>query len=110
MSLPQVVKLWLVDHLDLAKDALHIHVGLLLFFGSALLFRWPLRSWKPWLLVLAAALAGEISDLRDSHVYHTRIDLWRNLHDVWGTMVWPSALVVLARTTSLFGRGGGRRR
>ena len=103
MSPLQSVKFWVIDHLGLAKDALHIHVGLLLFVGSALLFRWPIRSWKPWGMVLVAAFLGEAWDLRDSLVYRTRIDLWANWHDVWNTMVWPSLFLLLARTTSLFG-------
>lgn len=36
----QQLKLWLASHLDLAKDALHIHVALIAFFGSMLLFGW----------------------------------------------------------------------
>lgn len=103
MSPLQSTKFWLLQHLGLAKDALHVHVGLLLFVGSALLFRWPIRSWKPWAVAAAGALAGEIWDLRDSMVYHTRIDLWGNFHDLWNTMLWPTLLLVLARTTALFG-------
>jgi hypothetical protein len=103
MSPLQSVKLWLLGHVGLAKDALHVHVGLLLFVGSALLFRWSARSWKPWAVALTGALLGELWDLRDSLVYHTRIALWANFHDVWNTMLWPSLLLLLARTTSLFG-------
>ena len=102
MSPLQSAKFWLVQHLSLAKDALHIYVGLALFLGSALLFRWPLRSWKPWAVALAAALLGEAWDLRDSGVYHTRVNLWANWKDVWNTMFWPSALLLLARFTGLF--------
>jgi hypothetical protein len=102
----QSAKLWLVGHLDLAKDALHIYVGLTLFFGCALLFRWPLRSWKPWLVVLAAALLGEAWDLRDSLAYHTRIELAANLKDVVNTLFWPSVILLLARTTKMFGASG----
>lgn len=101
MSALQSVKFWLVHHLDLAKDALHIYVGLILFLGAALAFRWPLRSWKPWAVALAAAVTGEAWDLRDSLVFHTRIDLWGNWKDLWNTLFWPSALVLLARFTSL---------
>ncbi len=108
MSPLQTVKFWIVHHLSLAKDALHIYVGLALFLGSALAFRWPLRSWKPWAVVLAAALAGEAWDLRDSLVYHTRVDLSGNWKDIWNTMFWPSAILILARTTSLFDRGRER--
>ncbi len=99
----QALKLWLVENLHLGKDALHVHVALLLLFGSALAFRWPLRSWKPWLVVLAAALAGELWDLRDSRAAGRAIDLWANWKDVWNAMLWPSAILLLARTTALFG-------
>ena len=104
MSPLQTVKYWLIQHFDLAKDALHIYVGLLLFFGTALAFGWSLRSWKPWAVVLAAALIGEAWDLRDSGVYHTRVNLWANWKDVWNTMFWPSVIVLLARFTTLFGQ------
>jgi hypothetical protein len=102
MSPLQSVKFWLVQHLDLAKDALHIYVGLTLFLGSALLFRWPLRSWKPWAVAAAAALLGEAWDLRDSLAWHTRIDLRGNWKDLWNTLFWPSVLLILARATTLF--------
>lgn len=105
MSPLQSVKYWLTHHLVLAKDALHIYVGLTLFFGAALAFKWPLRSWKPWAVALTAALIGEAWDLRDSAVYHTRIDLWANWKDVWNTMFWPTAILLLARFTPLFGSG-----
>lgn len=104
MSPLQSAKFWLIQHVGLAKDALHIYVGLTLFLGAALAFRWPLRSWKPLGVALVAALLGEVWDLRDSLVYHTRIDLWGNWHDIWNTMFWPSVLLLFARTTSLFGR------
>ncbi|RYY24703.1 MAG: hypothetical protein EOP62_16275 [Sphingomonadales bacterium] len=104
MSPLQAVKFWLVNHLSLAKDALHIYVALIMLFGVALAFKWPLRSWKPWAVVLVIALAGEIWDLRDSMVHHTPINLWANWHDVWNTMFWPTAILLLARFTPLFDR------
>ncbi|RYD68593.1 MAG: hypothetical protein EOP58_00065 [Sphingomonadales bacterium] len=104
MSVLQTAKLWLIDHVGLARDALHIHVGLLIFVGSALIFRWPVRSWKPWAVVLAAATLGEAWDLRDSGAYHTRIDLLGNWKDLWNTMLWPTGLLLLARFTPLLDR------
>lgn len=104
MSPLQTVKLWLVQHVDLAKDALHVYVGLTLFLGAALLFRWNLRSWKPLAVVAVAALAGEVWDLRDSLVYGTPIHPWGNWKDIWNTMFWPAALTLIARRTSLFSR------
>ncbi len=100
----QSVKLWLVDHVGLAKDALHIYVALTLFFGSAALFGWRVSSWKPWTVVLIAALAGEVFDIRDSLNYHTPLDLWASWHDIWNTLFWPSIIAILARRTRLLGR------
>ena len=102
MSPLQSVKWWIVHHLSLAKDALHIYVALALFFGAALAFRWPLTSWKPWAVVLAAALLGEVWDLRDSNAYHTPVDLAGNWKDIWNTMFWPTAILILARVSPLF--------
>ncbi len=101
MSPFQTVKIWLVNHLGLAKDALHIYVGLTLFFGTALLFGWKLSSWRPWAVVAAAALAGEVWALRDSLVHQMPIDLWANWHDLWNTLFWPSVILLLARRTKL---------
>lgn len=97
----QEVKLWLVDHLGLAKDALHVHIGLMLFFGAALLFRWRLSSWKPWAVVAAVAIVGEIWDIRDSVAYKSTVHYSANWHDIWNTMVWPTAILLLARGTRL---------
>ncbi|MBA4048316.1 MAG: hypothetical protein C0476_07230 [Sphingomonas sp.] len=100
----QAVKLWLVNHVGLAKDALHIYVALGLFLAVCLAFRWPVQSWRPWLVVLAVALAGEAGDLRDSMAHRAPINLSANWHDLWNTMFWPSAIVLLARLTRLFER------
>ena len=103
MSALQTVKLWLVQHMHLAKDALHIYVALTLFFGSALLFGWRLRSWRPWLIVAAAAVIGELWDISDRHAGHILQNYGANLHDVWNTLFWPSVILLLARRTKLFG-------
>jgi len=100
----QATKWWRVHHSSLAKDALHVYVALMLFFGAALLFGWKLSNWKPWLVVAVAAIVGEAWDLRDSLVYHTPIALWANWHDIWNTLFWPSVVLLLARRTKLFGR------
>ena len=104
MSALQQSKIVLMQLLGLPKDALHIYVGLTVFLGSAALFRWPLRSWKPLAAVLVAALAGEIWDIVDTLRIGT-IPLWaRNWHDLWNTCVWPAGLFLLARYTRLTSR------
>lgn len=102
----QDAKLWLMGLTGLAKDALHIYVALFLFFGSALMFKWPLTSWRPWLVVLAAALCGEAWDIADFRLTGVPLDLAGNVHDIWNTLFWPSLILALARTTTLFGPSG----
>ena len=100
----QAVKLWLVQHVHLAKDALHIYVALTVMFAAALVFGWRLSSWRPWLLVAFVAIAGEVWDVRDSLTSGTPVVLSANLHDVWNTLFWPSVILLLARRTRVFGR------
>lgn len=100
----QQAKLWLIDAAGLEKDALHIYFALILLFGSVWLFRWPLRSWKPFALILAFALIGEAWDIRDGLL--TRVPLAvsvpLSVHDLWNTMFWPGAILLLARFTRVF--------
>lgn len=103
----QYAKLWLVAHTGLAKDALHIYVALALFFGSMLLFRWRPGDWRPWLIVLAAALAGEMWDISDTIFWERRVYWAANWKDIWNTLFWPSAILLLARYTPVFRRGRG---
>jgi hypothetical protein len=106
LSWLQSTKLALIGWTGLSKDALHIYVALALFFGSALLFRWPLKSWKPWAVVLAAALAGEAWDLRDRIMSKVPLEFAGNWHDIWNTMFWPTAIMLLARGTQLMNQRG----
>jgi hypothetical protein len=104
MSWLQSTKLVLVGSTGLAKDALHIYVALGLFFGSALLRRWPLTSWKPWSVVLAATICGEFWDIRDRAVEGIPQNWPGNWHDIWNTLFWPTAILILARTTKIMDR------
>jgi len=102
----QSTKLTLIGWTGLSKDALHVYVALGLFFGSALMFRWSLKSWKPWAVVLAAALIGEAWDIRDRIVGRIPIDPAGNWHDIWNTMFWPTVIGLLARSTRLMNQRG----
>jgi hypothetical protein len=104
MTTLQASKQFVIMATDLAKDALHVHIGLLVFFAAALLLRWPLRSGKPWAAAFAAALAGEIWDLTDMAASGARFDLAPSWHDLWNTMVWPTVITILARTTGVMSR------
>lgn len=102
----QHLKFWLGANLGLDKDALHVYFALILLFGSALLFRWPLRGWKPCALVFGFAVAGEIWDIRDGLKTQVPLSLSvpAGVHDIWNTMFWPVAILLLARFTGVFDR------
>ena len=104
MSAFQNSKLWLVGTLGLPKDALHIYVGLILFLGTAALLRRPLRSPLPILVVILAALAGELWDIIDTRNADATIFWARNWHDIWNTSFWPLVLYLLARFTRVLKR------
>lgn len=98
----QAIKTVLVDTTSLAKDALHVYVALALFLGSCLAMGWKARQWRPWLLVLAAALMGEIIDVIDSIADNDPVRPRSNIKDLWNTMLAPTVLVLLARFSSVF--------
>lgn len=101
-SAVQSAKLAIVAIVGLSKDALHVYVGLSVFFIAALLLRKPLRSPIPWLAVLLAALAGEAVDAIDDI---RSLGHWRmaaSAHDIVNTIFWPSVVLLLARFTRIF--------
>ena len=104
MSPLQQAKLSIMALVDLPKDALHIYVGLLVFLAAAALLKRPLGSRIPILAVLLVALAGELWDVIDTANAREQIHWWRNWHDVWNTMFWPTVLFLLARYTRVLRR------
>lgn len=101
-STVQSIKLAIVSATGLAKDALHVYVGLAVLLIAAAALRKPLRSVVPWLSVLAVACAGELLDLRDDIVY---LGHWRwatSLYDILNTLFWPTVIWLLARKGILF--------
>ncbi len=104
MSPLQLVKLELMAWTGLAKDALHIYVGLAVMLIAAALLRRGLRDWRPLAAVAAVALAGELWDLVET-VLGGRPPRWRgNWKDLWNTLFWPTTLFLLARFTAVLKR------
>ena len=98
----QAIKTTIILTTGLSRDALHIYFGLGVFLLSAAALRTPLRSYLPWLAVWAAALFGELLDMRDDLAFY---GYWRwdaGMHDVLNTLFWPSVLMLLARHSLFF--------
>lgn len=74
-------------------DLLHVHLGLFIFVGTALLLRQRMRSPIPILAVLIFELLNEVSDYLAGGDWY----LAGSLLDIVNTMLWPTVLFLLAR-------------
>lgn len=98
----ETIKQAIVAVTGLSKDTLHVYVGLATFVLAALVLRKSARSIVPWLLVLAAAVLGELVDM---HEDLTILGYWRwldSVHDIVNTLFWPTVLLLLARHSKIF--------
>lgn len=93
----QQLKLDIIDTAGLAKDAMHVHIGLLVFVAVRLLWRWRGGWVIAWLAALAVAGTGEWLDyLGNLDATPTPSDP-EHWHDIWNTMLWPTIFLVIGR-------------
>lgn len=97
----QAAKLQVITFFELSKDALHIHIGMLVFVAAVVLLRRPMRSAWPIGLALIAACAGEMFDARDNISDFGTWHVAASLHDIANTTFWPAVLFALSRWTTL---------
>ncbi|MCU0728941.1 MAG: hypothetical protein MUF41_02390 [Sphingopyxis sp.] len=93
----QLLKIALMDMTGLAKDALHVHIGLGIFVAVRLLWRRRYGWLLAWVAALAAALGGEWFDLRSQYGNGPFTPDTAHWHDVWNTMLWPTLLAIVGR-------------
>jgi hypothetical protein len=91
------IKTGLSDLLHISKDALHIHLGLAIFFGLALLLRKSPASWLPWLGLLAFELLNEFIDGYHFRAMQLDVDVPGALLDIGNTMLWPTLALIFFR-------------
>lgn len=92
-------KIWLLQTLELDKDALHIYAAVSVQLLTAILFRQSLASPLPWIAALTIAVVNEYFDYQgvgpsEESIAYYRAAAW---HDLWNTMLLPSLLFLLAR-------------
>lgn len=90
-------KVIILDVLSLSKDAIHIHIGLLVFFLAVVLWRRGQFDFLALLPVVFVAGAMEMLDLRDDlgSLGHMR---WSaSLHNLINTAFWPILIVILIK-------------
>ena len=99
----------LAADLLIAKDALHIYLAFVIQISAAALFRRPLSSGLPWMTVLLLELVNEGLDIWLGE--ELQLKQWQLVgasHDLVNTMILPTALLILCRTSP--GLFRGRRR
>jgi len=89
---------YLVGHLSVSKDALHIYVALIIQITTALMVRRSLSSFLPWTAVLFIELINEAFDLLfEKEPYIHRWQIEGSIHDLVNTMAIPTLLMLLVR-------------
>lgn len=92
-SIKTDLALWL----GISKDALHIHVGLAIFFGLVLLLRRGPDSVLPWLGLLAFEVLNEVIDVFHWHEGAFSFEIGDSLKDIVNTMLWPTIAVFASK-------------
>lgn len=100
------LKIFIEAYTGLERDALHIHIALLVYLLAMFLFRQSRRSRLPWLVVLAFELLNELLDIRRTQMLGEPIQWAESLKDLWNTMLWPTILLLVGRYTNLFEHRG----
>ncbi|OKY26603.1 hypothetical protein [Thalassotalea sp. PP2-459] len=90
----QGLKLTILEFLSLSKDAIHIHIGLLVFFLAVLLWRRGRPDILALLPVFVIAGGMEVLDLQDDWASLGYMRWSASLHDLINTIFWPTFVVV----------------
>ena len=98
------LKAFLSEAVGLSKDALHVHLGLMVFLLAMVVFRRSAASMVPWLCVLVLELVNEAFDV--FHWNHGALDfsVAGGVKDIVNTMLWPTVILLLARYTTLLAK------
>ena len=104
MSDYQNLKLIILSILETSKDAIHIHVGLIVFFAALIIWRRGTIDARCLIPVVIVASLMELLDLRDEFRHFNRfrmVAVTASIHDLINTMLWPVVIVVLAWISKL---------
>ena len=107
MSEYQNAKLIILSILEISKDAIHIHIGLIVFFAAVVLWRKGAIDARCLVPAVIVASLMEMLDLRDEYSSLGRIRMaavTASIHDMLNTLFWPVVIVVLAWIGKLYDR------
>lgn len=93
----QHVKLVVLDVLNLSKDATHIHIGLVVFLATVILWRRGRLDHLSLIPVLLVAGAMEYLDLHDDMRSLGHMRWSASIHDLVNTTFWPVLAVISSK-------------
>lgn len=82
----------LLGSFGLSNDAMHVHVGLVLYLGMLLVLRGKGGLWLPTVLLVAMSLVAEVFDILSLLAVRSTIDPMESVRDVGSTLFWPLVL------------------
>jgi hypothetical protein len=101
-GLYQEFKLSVLEITGLSRDAIHIYVGLFVFFSVVVALRKGRVEAIALIPVALVASLMEVTDLYDNYRTLNSIGWGNSLHDVVNTAFWPVTIVLLAKFTRAF--------
>lgn len=99
-SFYQELKLQVLNCIDLSKDAIHIHIGLVAFLLAILFWKKGRASAACLIPVFLIATAMEVLDLRDDWQTLGYFRWSASIHDLGNTTLWPLAIYLWLRFRS----------
>lgn len=100
-ELPQIIvrfvdlKEWLLGIFAQSHDAMHIHVGLVLYLVTLLVLRGRGGAWLPFVLLAVLSVVAEVFDIIALMSVKSPYSLLESTRDVGNTLGWPLVLSVL---------------
>lgn len=93
----ELYKNLVIDWTGLARDALHVHTGLIVFVLVRLMWRRRGGWMIAWTIALCFALGGEWLDYLGEAPGNEAAANKAHWHDIWNTMLWPTILLFIGR-------------
>ena len=93
----QLLKIHILNFLDISRDAVHIHIGLVVFFLAVVLWKKGRIELACLMPVFLVAMGMEAFDLRDDLRSFGHFRWSASLHDLINTTIWPVAIVVMSK-------------
>ena len=90
----QGLKVDIINFTGLSRDALHVHIGLIVFLMLWVIF--GRRRWSAplaWLILFTATFVGEWLDYAGKHSLLAMLNADDHVHDLVNTLFWPTMIL-----------------